>query len=259
MRLSVIIPAYKEEKHIKNTIESIYNYLKEKGIEHEILVVTDGLGDRTKDIVHSLIPVVSTLKHLDMPENKGKGFAVREGMFKATGDLRLFTDADNATSIDHIEKMVPYFDQGYDVVIGSIAVSGHTVEGGSEPVWRRLFGKLGNLYIQIMAVPGIKDTQRGFKMLTAKAAMDIFSRATIDRWGFDVELLALARKLGYKIKEVPVNWNNDPNTGSHPTLKSYFEVLLETLKIRVNLWTGRYNKIYIDKRVMAEERDQHVT
>ena len=222
MHLSVIIPAYKDEKHIKDTIESIYNYLKNK--------------------------------------NMGKGFGVREGMFKGTGDYRLFTDADNATTINHIERMMPYFDQGYSVVIGSIAVPGHTVSAGSEPIWRRLFGKMGNLYIQILAVPGIHDTQRGFKILTAKAAVDIFSRSIVNRWEFDVELLVLAKKLGYKIKEVPVDWKNDPNTGSHPSLFAYFNFLFGVLKIRSNLIAGVYKKTQIDQRVAAvEERDQHVT
>ena len=100
---------------------------------------------------------------------------------------------------------------------------------------------MGNLYIQILAVPGIKDTQRGFKLITAKAAQDIFSKMTVDRWGFDIEMLALARKFGYKIKEVPIDWKNDPNTASHPRLSAYFEVLMETAKIRWNLITGKYN------------------
>ena len=245
MKLSVIIPAYKEQKHIQSTIESIFNYLQSKQIDHEIIVATDGPGDNTKSIVDSMISLGTfpTLKHLDMPMNKGKGFAVRRAMLKAEGDYKLFTDADNATSIDHIEKMMPFFEQGYDVVIGSIGVPGHTVAIGSEPVWRRLFGKMGNLFIQLVAVPGIRDTQRGFKILSAKAAKDIFSRMLIDRWGFDIELLALAKKLGYQIKEVPVDWRNDPNTGSHPGLSAYFQVLTETVKIRINLILGKYNKL----------------
>ncbi len=244
MYLSVIIPAYKEQKHIKNTIESIYSYLTSKNIEHEIIVVTDGLGDNTKSIVDSMISsgLFPTLKHLDLPLNRGKGFAVRRAMLKAGGDYRLFTDADNATSIDHIERMIPFFNQGYDVIIGSIAVPGYTVASGSEPYWRRLFGKMGNLFIQIVAVPGIHDTQRGFKIVNAKTAQDIFSRMTIDRWGFDIEMLALARKLDYKIKEVPVDWKNDPDTDSHPKFSAYFQVLMETVKIRLNLITGKYNK-----------------
>ena len=101
---------------------------------------------------------------------------------------------------------------------------------------------MGNLFIQIVAVPGISDTQRGFKMITSKAAQDVFSRMVIDRWGFDIELLALARKLGYKIKEVPVDWHNDPNTDSHPRLSAYFQILIETVKVRLNIIIGKYNK-----------------
>ena len=241
MYLSVIIPAYNEEKHIRKTIESIYRYLSDKKIGHEILVVTDGSRDKTNDIVRLMMSAVPTLQLLNYELNKGKGFAVREGMLKARGQYRLFTDADNATSIDHIEKMMPFFNQGFDVVIGSIAIKGSTVVSGSEPIWRRLFGKIGNLFIQLVVVPGISDTQRGFKIVTDKAAQDIFSKAIIDRWGFDIEMLALARKLNYKIKEVPITWKNDPDTASHPRLSAYFQVLMETVKIRWNLLTGKYN------------------
>lgn len=241
MYLSVIIPAKNEEKHIKSTVESIYRYISGKNLEHEIIVVTDGSTDKTDEIVRSMIPAIPTLQLVSYPKNRGKGYAVRQGMFKAKGQYRLFTDADNATSIDHIEKMMPYFEKGYGVVIGSIGIEGADVASGSEPVWRRLFGMMGNLYIQILAVPGIKDTQRGFKIVTAKAAEDIFPKMTIDRWAFDVEMLALARKFGYKIKEAPVKWRNDPNTASHPTLGAYFKFLLETAKIRWNLLTGKYN------------------
>ena len=205
------------------------------------MVVTDGSRDKTNDIVRLMMSAVPTLQLLNYELNKGKGFAVREGMLKARGQYRLFTDADNATSIDHIEKMMPFFNQGFDVVIGSIAIKGSTVVSGSEPIWRRLFGKIGNLFIQLVVVPGISDTQRGFKIVTDKAAQDIFSKAIIDRWGFDIEMLALARKFGYKIKEVPIVWKNDPNTASHPHLSAYFQVLVETVKIRWNLMAGRYN------------------
>lgn len=242
MYLSVIIPAYNEKKHIKSTTESVHRYLSGKNIEHEIVVVTDGSTDNSDEIVRSMIPAIPTLQLISYPKNRGKGYAVRQGMLKAKGQYRLFTDADNATSIDHIEKMMPYFEKGYGVVIGSIGIKGAEVLSGSEPVWRRLFGMMGNLFIQVVAVPGIKDTQRGFKIVTAKAAEDIFPKMTIDRWGFDIEMLALARKFGHKIKEVPVRWKNDPNTASHPRLSAYFQVLMETVKIRRNLLTGKYNK-----------------
>ncbi|HXK41105.1 MAG TPA: dolichyl-phosphate beta-glucosyltransferase [Candidatus Paceibacterota bacterium] len=239
MNLSVIVPAYKEEKNIERTVRSVFSYLKEKNIEHEIIVVVDGSPDKTADIARSLSNEIPTLELIDYQKNKGKGFAVKTGMLKAKGDFRLFTDADNATTIDHIEKMMPYFEKGYGVVIASIAVRGHQVAAGSEPVWRRVFGKLGNLFIQIMAVPGIHDTQRGFKVFKAEAAEKIFPKLTIDRWGFDVEALALARKFGFKIKEVPINWKNAPE--SHVGLKAYFQVLMETVKIRLNLITNKYD------------------
>ena len=238
MYLSVIIPAYNEEKNIEKTVRSIFGYLKEKIPEHEIIVVTDGSTDRTADITRLLKTEISTLELVEFKNNRGKGFAVKTGMLKARGDFRLFTDADNSTTIDHVEKMMSYFQKGFDVVIASIAVRGHKVATGSEPAWRRIFGKLGNLFIQIMAVPGIHDTQRGFKIFTVEAAEKIFSKMTIERWGFDVEALALARKFGFKIKEVPVNWKNAPE--SHVGLKAYFQVLMETVKIRRNLWMGKY-------------------
>jgi len=237
MKLSVIIPAHNEEKNIVGTVEVINGYLEGKKIDHEIIVVVNGSKDKTLELVKSLLPKISTLKLIERVAG-GKGFAVKEGMLHANGDYRLFTDADNSTSIDHIEKMMPYFENGYGVVIGSIAAKGHKVIAGSEPAWRRVAGKMGNIFIQIMAVPGIHDTQRGFKIFTAKAVQDIFSRITIAGWGFDVEVLALARKFGHKIKEVPVIWKNDPN--SHVGLKAYAQVLMETMLVRFNLITGKY-------------------
>ena len=241
MYLSVIIPTYNEEKHIAKTVKSIYKYLFEKNIEHEIIVVSDGSVDKTNDIVRSMFSSIPTIQLLDYKKNKGKGFAIRQGILKAKGQYRLFTDADNATTIDQIDKFMPLFNEGYEVVIASIGLKESKVSSGSEPLYRVLFGKMGNLFIQMMVLPGISDTQRGFKVVTAKAAQDIFSRLTINRWGFDIEMLALARKFGYKIKEVPVNWKNDPNSASHPRLLAYFQVLLETVRIKWNLMTGKYD------------------
>jgi dolichyl-phosphate beta-glucosyltransferase len=136
--------------------------------------------------------------------------------------------------------MMPYFEKGFSVVIGSIAIKGHKVASGSEPLWRRLAGALGNLFIQIMVIPGIYDTQRGFKIMKAEVAEKVFPKLTVLGWGFDIELLALARKFGYKIKEVPVDWHNDPN--SHVGLAAYKEVLLDTVRIRWNLIKGIYDK-----------------
>ncbi|MDO8496478.1 MAG: glycosyltransferase family 2 protein [bacterium] len=239
MRLSIIVPAYNEEKRIGSTLKSIDEYLRRQNYDYEILVVNDGSKDNTADLVNGLRSEIVGLRLIDNKENHGKGYVVRQGMLEAKGEFRLFTDADNSTSIDHLDKFIPYLSQGYSAIIGSIGISGHKVASGSEPAWRRILGKLGNLFIQIMAVPGIQDTQRGFKLFTADAVGKIFPKLTITKWGFDIEVLALARKFGYKIKEVPVDWKNDPN--SKVGLKAYLQVLLETVRIRWNLMTGRYN------------------
>lgn len=244
MELSVIIPAKNEEKNIGKTVEEVHSYLFQKNISHEIIVAENNSTDNTAEIVRSISRTVPEVKLLSLVMKSGKpskGFAVKEGMLKAAGDMRLFMDADNSTTIDNYEKAKPYFGQGYSVVIGSIGLKEANVASGSEPWWRKIFGKSGNLFIQMMVLPGIKDTQRGFKVFTAKAAEDIFSRVTILGWGFDIEVLALARKFGYKIKEMPIKWDNDPNTASHPRLSAYFQVLTETVKIRWNLLTGKYN------------------
>ena len=239
MYLSVVIPAYNEEKRIGETLKSIDGYLSRQNYDYEIIVVSDGSKDNTASLVRSTEQSIKGLRLIENNNNHGKGYVVKQGILEAKGDLRLFTDADNSTSIDHLDKFIPYINNGYDIVIGSIAVEGHKVASGSEPIWRRVAGKMGNLFIQIMAVPGVHDTQRGFKLFTSKSAQEIFPKLTIVRWGFDVEVLALARKFQYKIKELPVDWKNDPN--SKVGLKAYFQVLLETVKIRWNLMIGRYN------------------
>lgn len=240
MDLSVIIPTKNDRKHIEGTIRSVFDYAEKKNLRHEIIVVANKSTDGTVQIVKDLMPHIPSLKLLDYPNTGGKGFAVREGMIRATGDYRLFMDADNATTIDHLDSMMSYFDQGYDVVIGSIRVPGHQVAAGSEPWYRILLGRISGLYSRIILLPGIYDTQRGFKIMTARAAQAIWPISKITQFGFDMEILALARKFGYKIKEAPVNWKNDEKN-SHVKLSAYIQVLLDTLRIRWWLMTGVYS------------------
>lgn len=235
MFLSVVIPAYNEEKRIPATLQSLKEYFRNKDYEYEILVVVDGAKDNTAQVVRDAN--VPNLRLINNEKNCGKGCVVKQGMLEAKGKYRLFMDADNSTKIDQSEKMLPFFDEGYDIVIASIAIKGAKV-AHAEKFYKRMFGKIGNLFIQMMLVPGIKDTQRGFKIFTAKAAEDIFKRLTLDRWGFDFEALAVARKLKYKIKEVPISWKNDPE--SLVTLGAYIKTLLEVVKVRLNLWKGVY-------------------
>lgn len=239
--LSVVIPAYNEEKRIPNTLLAADKYLSTQSYSYEIVVVDDGSKDNTVQTVKNMQKVVKNLYVIENVQNHGKGYVVRKGMLESRGDIRLFMDADNATSVDHFSKMKPYFDKGAKVVIGSRDNwdAKGAVQAVKQPFYKRLLGNMGNLVIQIMVVPGIWDTQCGFKATTERAAKEIFSRSLVDRWGFDSEMLGIAHALGYKIEKIPVYWINDPN--SKVSLKVYIEVLLETFKIRWNLWTGKYN------------------
>jgi dolichyl-phosphate beta-glucosyltransferase len=238
--LSVIIPTYNEEKRIIKTLKAISSYLQVQSYSYEILVVNDGSKDATAEIVEEASYQIPNLRFINRKKNKGKGYTVKEGMLFAKGRIRLFTDADNSTDISYFEKMRPFFDKRCDIVIStrdSKDAKGATQEI-SQPWHKRFMGNLGNLYIQIMAVPGIWDTQNGFKAFRDYAAEKIFMMAKINRWAFDVEALALARKFGYKIGIIPIHWKNDPN--SRVSFISYFKVLFDVAKIRWNLMRGKY-------------------
>ena len=238
MYLSVVIPAYNEAKRIVPTLKSVFDYLKKQNYEYEVLVVNDGSKDNTAEIVQSFQSQVSSLKLIDNKQNRGKAKAVQQGMMAAQGDLRLFMDADNATTIDNLDKMLLHINDGYGIVIASIGIKG-AEKIGEEPVYRRLLGQLGNLWIRFWAVPDIHDTQRGFKLFTREVAEKIFPKMLTFGWGFDVELLALARKYGYKIKEVPIVWKNAPD--SKVNIWVYPKVLMQTVKIWRNLITKKYD------------------
>ena len=238
MHLSVIIPAYNEEKRIGGTLKAINEYLSKQDYDYEIIVVSDGSKDGTAEIVSSLQFKVSSLRLIDNKENHGKGYVVRQGMLEAKGDYRLFTDADNSTTVEQIEKFWPFIKDSYDIVIGSIEVKGAKISENAQ-WYRRMLGHWSKYIIRLVAgLWSIRDTQRGFKLFTAKAAQALFSKVKIDRFGFDIEVLALAKKLGYKIKEVPVEWNNPGE--SKVSLKSYIATFKDLVNIRWNLWMGKY-------------------
>lgn len=235
--LSVIIPAYNEQSRLPNTLKAVQSYLQAQAYSWEILVVDDGSRDRTAAEVTAAHLLDSRIQLLQYGQNRGKGYAVRYGMTRAKGQYRLFMDADNSTTVDHFEKFLPYLRQGYDVVIGSRDVPGTDI-AVHQAWYKEKLGNLGNLWIQFWAVPGIRDTQAGFKVFTAKAADAVFPFLTIDRWGFDVEALAVARLRGFKIAERPIRWVNDPN--SRVSASAYFDVLKEVVQIRLNIWKGKY-------------------
>jgi len=239
--LSVIVPAYNEAARIGKTLERLQSYLVQSTFNYEILVVIDGSKDGTIDIVRRLAPDIPRLKVIDRVINRGKGFTVKEGMLKASGQIRLFTDADNSTDIAHFDLMKPLIDRGCDVVIASrneLDVAG-AKQAVSQAWYKRAIGRLGNRIVQLLAVPGIWDTQCGFKAFRAEAAERIFSQTTIERWGFDIEVLALARALNYQIGMIPAHWINDDRSHVRPT--DYLAVLTDTFTVRRNFLAGKYN------------------
>ncbi|OGF90565.1 hypothetical protein A3I27_02785 [Candidatus Giovannonibacteria bacterium RIFCSPLOWO2_02_FULL_43_11b] len=236
--LSVVIPAYNEEERIGHTLSRINQYLSFKRYDYEIIVVDDGSSDNTVALVSKLSHRIKNLSVIKNGKNRGKGFAVRVGMRRAQGRIRLFMDADNSVDISHLDEFIRWLEFGYEVVIGSIKIGeGKAVEHNG--VHRRLLGSLANFLIRALATPRIRDTQRGFKLFSAKAAKKIFSRQTINRFGFDIELLVIARKNGYQVKEVPVVWDNP--AGSKVGLTSYVFTLVELLRIALNRAVGKYN------------------
>jgi dolichyl-phosphate beta-glucosyltransferase len=235
--LSIVIPAYNEAERLPKTLLDMDKRLENAPYSYEILVVNDGSTDNTGEVVTNMAKMVRNLKLIDIQDNGGKGGTVRRGMLLASGQIRIFTDADNSTSIDQFGQMIPFFKEGYDVVIGSRTAKGAKLDP-PEPIYKQIPGKLGNLLIQALLLPGLWDTQCGFKAFTEDSAKKIFELSRIGGWGFDVEILSLAKQMGYRTKEVPVRWVND--TRSHVNSLAYLKVLLETFTIRWWLWRGEY-------------------
>jgi dolichyl-phosphate beta-glucosyltransferase len=255
MYLSVIIPAYNEEKRLPGTLKEIYRYLKQQNYESEILVVSDGSTDRTCEVVRNLMAeinpstelkvngeqsrAIKNLRLLEFPEKKGKGFGVRQGILEARGDYRIFTDADNSTPLEQIEKMWPYFKEGFDIVIGSRDIKGAILDP-PQPWQRRFTGEVFKLVRKIIVgLWEIQDSQCGFKCFTKKATESIFPKCIIDRFSFDAEVLLIAKKLKYKIKEIPIFWKNDLE--SKVKFKSMVKMALDLVKIRWNFITHKYD------------------
>jgi len=238
MRLSVIIPSYNEEKRITKTLKSIDEYLKKQEYDYEIIVVSDGSKDKTGEVVNA--SQVKNLRLIDNKENHGKGFVVRQALMEAKGDYRLFTDADNSTSIDQVEKMWPEFDKGADIVIGSREIEGSVLDP-PQPFMRRLTGAAFRLLTNILvSLWAIKDTQCGFKAFNRKSVEEILPLCKIDRFSFDAEILVLAKRLKYKIKEVPITWKNDLE--SKVKFKNMVKMGQDLFKIRSNLIKGVYGR-----------------
>ncbi|HZX50336.1 MAG TPA: dolichyl-phosphate beta-glucosyltransferase [Candidatus Paceibacterota bacterium] len=238
-KLSVIIPAYNEESRLPKTLQAVYAYFQKQNYVYEILVVSDGSKDHTVEVAQEMAQKIPGLRVIAEQENRGKGYAVRKGILEAKGEYRVFTDADNSTSIEHVERMWIEFKKGAEVVIGSRDIKGakRTVR---QSLVREKLGDIFNLMVQMLSgLWGIWDTQCGFKGFSAKAAQEIFAKTTVNRWAFDVEVLVIAKKLGYPIQEIPVVWVNDAE--SKVRFSGMLKMLVEVLQISIGKVLGKYN------------------
>ena len=245
--LSIIIPAYNEEARIGLTLERVLRSIEERGWDAELLVVDDGSRDATASIVKAWMVRHPRLHLIENLVNRGKGHSVRNGALQAAGDVVMFTDADLSAPMIEAERLMAALNRGADVAIGSRWLD-KTRQTVSQPLYRRFFGRCFNGITRAVVGLPFQDTQCGFKAFKRDACQIIFRLQTIERWGFDPELLFIAGKLGYKVVEVPVTWGHDERSRIS-YLKDGTKMLQEMASIRFNAMAGRYN------RAIAEMRD----
>ncbi len=236
--LSIVIPAYNEENRLPATLNSVYDFCAGKDFDFEIIVVDDGSTDNTKSIVHQYANNRPQIRTIVNPINKGKGFSIKTGVLSANGELILINDADGSSPIEEFVHLQSAIKTGAQVAIGSRAKSDANRTVKALP-YRTHIGNIFNRIVQSLILPGIKDTQCGFKIFTKEVARDIFSISTIDGYAFDVEILYLARYKNYRVDEVAINWHNVAGSKVNVFTDS-FKMLLEVLKISWNAHHGKY-------------------
>jgi glycosyltransferase involved in cell wall biosynthesis len=235
--ISIIIPAYNEEKRLGQSLQEVASYCDTLPYPVELIVVDDGSGDRTAEIVRERMQECDYLR-LHQARHGGKGHACKQGIEVARGQWLLLCDADLAVPISAIASFKPLLTSGADIVIASREVAG--AERIGEPEHRHIMGRIFNWVVRALAVRGIADTQCGFKCFRHDVAEELFSRQTIAGWGFDVELLLIARRRGYRIAEVPITWYYGEQSKISP-LQDSIRMFSEVLQIRINAWRGRYD------------------
>ena len=236
--LSIIIPAHNEERRLPRSLEKIVAFLEKQDYQAEVIVVDNGSRDNTSGVVEGFMaryPFISLIRE----ERRGKGLAVKLGMLAARGEYLFLCDADLSMPIEEVAKFLPPQLEDYDVAIASREVEGARRYG--EPPHRHLMGRVFNLIVRLLAVRGFQDTQCGFKCFRREVARDIFSRQTMEGWGFDVEVLFIAQKRSYRIVEVPINWYYMANSRVRP-IRDSIRMFREVLQVRINDWRGVYDE-----------------
>jgi dolichyl-phosphate beta-glucosyltransferase len=229
--LSIVVPCYNEEQRLPRTIEWIERYLDGQGTQYELILVDDGSADGTRQVMDAAAERSRSVRVEALPHNRGKGRALATGVGVAGGDEILLTDADLSTPIEELPKLQAQLTKGAGVAIASRALPDSKVEV-SQPVYRVLMGKVFNLIVQAVLLPGIWDTQCGFKLFRADVAHKVFAGLVTDGFGYDPEVLYRARKMGVKIAEVPVVWRNSAPTKVSP-ISSSFDMLRHVIRIRL--------------------------
>lgn len=236
--LSIIVPAYNEEKRLEKTLQQIFTYFQKGKLSFEILVVDDGSSDKTKNIAEKFFQNHKNGRVISFLKNRGKGHAVKSGVLESNGEYILFTDADGSTPIGEFETLFQYMKQ-YDISIGSRYLQREKIKI-SQPKYRVFLGRFANQVIQKIFLNGIQDTQCGFKLFRSTIAKDIFSRQRIERFGFDIEILSIAKQRGCSIIEVPVAWYNAEGSRFRP-IQDALITLRDVLRIKWNLLWKKYS------------------
>ena len=239
--LSIVIPVYNEEKRIGPSLDKILAYLADKPWTREVVLVDDGSHDGGIELARQKLADKIPLRVISYGGNRGKGYALKEGMLAADGEYILFTDADLSTPIEELDKMWPWFEQGYDIVQGSRKTAGATVEQ-HQPWLRENMGKAFTWLSNVIAQVHVSDVTCGFKCYTRSTAHDLYSCQQVFNWSFDAEIIHLARRAGYRLKEVPVRWHDERGTKVH-LVRDSVNSFRGLLTIRWNGWRGRYSKV----------------
>ncbi len=239
--LSVVIPAYNEERVIGKSLDEVREFLDDRGLAYEIIVVSDGSTDRTAEIVGKRSLLCPGIRLIENERNMGKGFSVRQGCLAAEGEIVVFTDADLSYPISEVEKPLALIRGGKaDLAIGSRTARGAMIQADIPPL-RRLMSKVFNLFVRLIAIRGIHDTQCGFKAFSNEAARAIFSRQTMTGFSFDVELIFIARKLGFRIVEFPIHWARSSESSVNPLTDSV-KMFIDIIRIRLIDLRGGYGR-----------------
>lgn len=238
-KYSIVIPAFNEGHRITASLDKVLAYIEQERWNAEVIVVDDGSSDETPAVVRGYAERHPAVRLLQNPGNRGKGYSVRHGMLRAQGDLLLFSDADLSSPTYEAKKLFAALAAGGEVAIGSRWLQSK-LQSKRQPLHRQLFGRVFNLYLRMLLGLRYKDTQCGFKAFTASSALTLFGHQKIERWGFDPELLFLAKKFGFSVREIPVEWAHDQGS-KISYFKDGLKMGVETLKVRWYDLTGKYD------------------